>query len=93
MRRLSNLSLDAGRELPMVSCRLRAQDNVRLLTNCSDVSLSVFAYRIFGLLSETVEDPVVRSSGEDAGSERVDAPRTGSSGVGVWTEKDSFRVT
>ena len=59
------------------------------LTNCSDVSLSVFAYFTFCLLPESGEYTLARSSGEDAGSERPDISREHSSGVGTWTDEAS----
>jgi hypothetical protein len=58
------------------------------LTNCSDVSLSVFAYLISRLL-ENDGCILVRSSGEDAGSERTVISRTHSSGGDAWTDEAS----
>src|SRR5216683_1438942 len=63
------------------------------LTNCSDVSLSVFAYFISRLLLENDGCTLARGSGEDAGSERTDISRTHSSGGDAWTDeasRDSF---
>jgi hypothetical protein len=53
------------------------------LTNCSEVSLSVFANFIFRLLPETEESTLGRSSGEDAGGERTGISRAHSSGLGT----------
>jgi len=63
------------------------------LTNCSDVSLSVFAYFTFRPLPESDEYTLACSSGEDAGSERPEISRAHSSGVDPWTDeapRDSF---
>lgn len=54
---------------------------LRTLTNCSDVSLSVFAYRTFGLLLDGGDDPLGGISRKDVGSERTDGARALSSGV------------
>jgi hypothetical protein len=62
------------------------------LTNCSDVSLSVFAYFNFRLLPET-DSSLARGSGEDAGGEGTDISRVHSSRVDTWTveaPRDSF---
>jgi hypothetical protein len=59
------------------------------LTNCSDVSLSVFAYLISRLLLENDGCIQARSSGEDAGSERTVISRTHSSGGDAWTDEAS----
>jgi hypothetical protein len=55
------------------------------LTNCSDVSLSVFAYFNFRLLPETDESPLARGSGKDAGGEGMIISLVHSSGVDTWT--------
>jgi hypothetical protein len=63
------------------------------LTNCSDVSLSVFAYFIFRLLLERDETTLAGSSEEDRGSESIDISRAHSSGVEIWMDEvpcDSF---
>jgi hypothetical protein len=50
----------------MVPSRLEAQENIVMLTNCSDVSLSVFAYRIFDILPGNEGGTLARCFGEDA---------------------------
>lgn len=62
-----------------------------ILTSCSDVSLRVFAYHIFGL-PEDDEGTLARSSWEDAGSDKTDVSRARSSGVEIWMDEASYDV-
>jgi hypothetical protein len=57
--------------------------------SCSDVSLSVFAYRIFNLLPENEKGTLARNSGEDAGCVLKDASRACSSGIGTCADEAS----
>ena len=76
-------------------CKLRASysmlswlctwDHVVNLTNCSDVSLSVFAYFNLRLRPEREESPLARSSGEDVGGEGTGISHIHSSGAVTWT--------
>jgi hypothetical protein len=90
------LRLAADRELARVSLSAGPQVNCLILTNCSDVSLSVFAYRTFDPLPEDDEGTLAcSSSGEGTGSEKAAASRARSSGVGAGTDEapcDSFMI-
>jgi hypothetical protein len=74
----------------MVLSRLWVPDNFVILTNCSDVSRSDFAYCIFGLLPEKEEGTVARSSWEDLGCMWKDASRARSSEIGTCADDASL---
>jgi hypothetical protein len=54
-----------------------------ILTNCSDVSLSVFAYCTFGLPAGGGDNPLGGTSGKDVGGVRSDGVRVLSGVVGT----------
>ena len=59
-----------------------SQNRCRILANCSDVSLSVLAYCIFGLLPED-DGPLGGISGKDVGGEGLDRAQALSSAAGT----------